>query len=103
MWVFDDTRAGLVQEPFVEGAAAIIDLAVEGIPNAAAGFLMLFSSTAFPGHQFHLTWRRADSGGNYYYSHSHGIEGWLCPALLRYFDHAPAELYFQVKAKPADS
>jgi hypothetical protein len=25
------------------------------------------------------------------------MEGWLCPALLRYFAEAPKELYVQVK------
>lgn len=103
MWVFDDTKVGLIQEPFVEGADVIIDLAVANIPNADRGFLLLFSATPFPGHQFRLSWRRADSGGNYYYSHSHGLEGWLCPALLEYFDQAPKELYFQVKPKSADN
>jgi uncharacterized protein DUF6717 len=102
MWVFDDARVGLVQEPFVGGADVIIDRAVEGMPNSAAGFVMLFSATPFPGHQFRLSWRRADASGNYYYSHAHGIEGWLCPALLKYFDDAPEELYVQVKPKPAD-
>ena len=102
MWVFDDARVGLVQEPFVEGADVIIDRAVESIPDAAGGFLMLFSATPFPGHQFRLSWRRSDAGGNYYYSHTHGLEGWLCPALLKYFEKAPEELYFQVKRRPAE-
>jgi len=26
------------------------------------------------------------------------MEGWLCPALFRYFDQAPKQLYAQVKA-----
>ena len=100
MWVFDDAKVGLVQEPFVDGADVIIDRAVEGITDAEAGFLMLFSAMPFPGHQFRLLWRRADVGGNYYYSQTHDIEGWLCPALLKYFDQAPKEIYFQVKPKP---
>jgi len=99
MWVFDDAKVGLVQEPFVGGADVIIDRVVESIPNAADGFLMLFSTTPFPGHQFRLSWRRADGSGNYYYSHAHDLEGWLCPALLKYFDRPPEELYFQVKPK----
>jgi hypothetical protein len=101
MWVFDDARLGLVQEPFVEGADVIIDRVVEGVPNAGSGFLLLFSATPFPGHQFMLSWRRADAGGNYYYSQAHGTEGWLCPALLKYFELAPKEIYFQAKPKPA--
>jgi hypothetical protein len=100
MWVFDDAKVGLVQEPFVEGADVIIDRAVESIPNAEDGFLMAFSATPFPGHQFRLSWRRAEAGGNYYHSHAHNIDGWLCPALFKYFEQAPGELYFQVKPKP---
>lgn len=26
------------------------------------------------------------------------MEGWLCPALFRYFDDAPAELYVRAEA-----
>jgi hypothetical protein len=29
------------------------------------------------------------------------MEGWLCPALLRYFDQAPKQIYVQVKARSA--
>ena len=35
MWVFDDPRVGLNQEPFVSGADAMIDRVVADIPNAA--------------------------------------------------------------------
>lgn len=56
IWVFDDAKAGLVQEPFVEGADVIIDRAVETIPNAENGFLLLFLATPFPGHQHRLSW-----------------------------------------------
>jgi hypothetical protein len=34
MWVFDDPRVGLNQEPFVAGADAMIDRVVADIPNA---------------------------------------------------------------------
>ena len=27
------------------------------------------------------------------------LEGWLCPALFKYFDQAPERIYAQVKAK----
>jgi hypothetical protein len=60
MWVFDEPRVGLVQEPFVAGADTMIDRVVENIPEAEEGFLMLFSATPFPGHQVKLEWRRAD-------------------------------------------
>jgi hypothetical protein len=99
MWVFDDPRVGLVQEPFVSGADTMIDRVVADLPDAARGFTLLFSSGPFPGHQFQLDWRRSDSGGNWYYSEQLDTEGWLCPALLRYFSEAPQHLYVQVRAR----
>lgn len=99
MWVFDDPRAGLVQEPFVSGADAMIDRAVANIADADRGFLMLFSASPFPGYEHHLKWFRSDLGGNWYYSEKYELEGWLCPALFKYFEHAPKEMFFQCKAK----
>src|SRR6266498_3887824 len=84
MWVFDDPRVGLVQEPFVSGADVMIDEIVKAIPDAEKGFAMVFSASPFPGHQFKLDWRRPDGDGNWYYSEELKLEGWLCPALLRY-------------------
>lgn len=103
MWVFDDARVDLVQEPFISGADAIIDRAVAHIPDAQSGFLMLFSSSPFPDHELRLEWRRVEMDGNWYYSPELDMEGWLCPALLKYFDEAPRELFVQVKPKPHDA
>ena len=41
--------------------------------------------------------------GNWYYSPELDMEGWLCPALLKYFDEAPRELFVQVKPKAHDA
>ena len=101
MWVFDDPRVGLSAEPFVGGADTMIDRATAEIPRAGLGFVMVFSRNPFPGHQFHLEWRRAEGSGNVYYSRELDAEGWLCPALLRYFEAPPSEIYVQVKAKAA--
>ena len=38
MWVFDDARVGLVQEPFISGADTWIDRVVADIPDAENGF-----------------------------------------------------------------
>ena len=102
MWVFDDPRVGLTAEPFVGGADTMIDRVTADIPGAKDGFVMVFSSTPFPGHQFRLEWRREERGGNVYYSDGLDVEGWLCPALFRYFDDVPSEIYVQVKPKPGD-
>jgi hypothetical protein len=97
MWVFDDPRVGLAQEPFVAGVDTMIDQAVADIPNAERGFKLIFSASPFPGHQFRLEWRRSDGGGNWYYAPQFDREGWLCPALFRYFDAAPMELFVEVR------
>jgi Family of unknown function (DUF6717) len=93
MWVFDDPAVGLVREPFVAGIDQMIDQLVASISNAERGFRLVFSANPFHGHTVKLEWRREESGGNWYYCPQFGIEGWLCPALFRYFDKAPAELY----------
>ena len=97
-WVFDDPRAGLVREPFVAGVPEMIDELVAGIPGATNGFRLLFSAQPFPGYQKKLTWLRGDMGGNYYKIYNPPMEGWLCPAMFRYYQNAPKELY--VKADP---
>jgi hypothetical protein len=100
-WVFDDEPVGLLREPFVAGADVAIDRMVESIPNAAAGVTLYFSASPFPGAKHEFQWRREESGGNWYYSAEFDQEGWLCPALFKYFDEAPKRLYVQVKPKAA--
>ena len=98
MWVFDDEKVNLVQEPFVAGADKIIDRLVAKIPNAESGFSLLFSANPFPGYQVKFDWRREEYEGNWYYNAELDLEGWLCPALFKYFDKAPKEFYAQCKA-----
>ena len=99
MWVFDDAGVGLRQEPFVSGADRIIDVLTEDIPDAAAGFKLVFSPEPFPGYSARFIWNRSDFGGNWYAWPEREMEGWLCPALLKYFEAAPKELYVQVLPK----
>lgn len=80
-WVFDDEGAGLVREPFVLGIDTMLDRLTADIPNAASSFRLIFSPRPFPGFVAKLERRREDAGGNWYFSPTFGIEGWLCPAL----------------------
>lgn len=102
MWVFDDPAVGLRREPFVSGADAIIDRMVQKIPNAELGFTLLFSSQPFPGFEVEFEWRRAEFSGNWYYCAALEMEGWLCPALFKYFDLAPQKIYAQFRPKTAE-
>lgn len=100
-WVFDDDSVGLKQEPFVFGIDEMIDRLVADLPDAAKGFRLLFSTSAFPGFTAKLEWQREEAGGNWYHSPTFGFEGWLCPALFKYFEKAP-EMFF-IKAEPLKS
>lgn len=97
-WVFDDARTGLVQEPFVSGAPEMIDYLVRDIPSARSGFRLVFSAEPFAGHQHCIERVREDCGGNWYRLVEPPMEGWLCPALFRYFDEAPPQLYVRAEA-----
>jgi hypothetical protein len=98
-WCFDDPAVSLVQEPFVLGIDKMLDLATADIPDAQSGFRLLFSPAPFPGYALKLEWRREESGGNWYWCEKYGIEGWLCPALFKYFKTAPRELYARPEPK----
>jgi hypothetical protein len=98
-WVFDDPAVGLTREPFVSGVPEMINELVKDIPDARKGFRLLFSSSPFPGYQKEFSWTRGDYGGNWYRCDEPAMEGWLCPALFKYFDAAPKKLY--ARAEPA--
>ncbi len=101
-WVFDDPRFGLVREPFVAGVPEMIDVLVADIPDADKGFRLTFSARAFPGFQKKLDWVRGDMEGNYYKIDDPPMEGWICPALFKYYDAPPAELYVKAEAIPVE-
>jgi hypothetical protein len=96
-WVFDDEKHDLVREPFIAGADILIDRAVVDIPNAAEGFNLVFSAGSFPDYRFRLERREAEFDGNWYYLEEFDAEGWLCPALLHYFEKAPDEIFVKVE------
>jgi hypothetical protein len=99
VWVFDDAAAGLVREPFISGTDNILDVLTEHIPEAANGFKIIFSPRPFPGYTARFVWTRAEYGGNWYRWPERKMEGWLCPALLKYFESPPKEIFVQASAK----
>lgn len=105
-WVFDDERTGLKEEAFVLGMTEMISRVVEakGIPQAVHGFAMSFSDRPFDGHDAELHWLRPDpAGGNWYAGEVVGerMEGWLCPALLLYFQDPPPRIFVRCEPLPA--
>lgn len=97
-WVFDDPAVDLEREPFVAGVPEMIDTLLEDVVPGADRFRLLFSDRPFPGFQWELEHDREEVDGNWYRLADPPMEGWLCPALFKYFDEAPPRLY--VKAEP---
>ena len=102
VWVFDDASRGLNKEALIAGIPEIIVKVciAHGIKNPQDGFLVVFSSKPFPGADVVLEHsRRHESGeGNWYKLKGTALEGWLCPALFKYFESAPKKIYIQVKS-----
>jgi hypothetical protein len=97
-WVFDEPAVDLVKEPFVFGIPEMIDDLVSKISNADQGFKLIFSERPFPSYQRKLTWVREECEGNWYTINTKD-EGWLCPALLKYFKQAPQNIYVKAENK----
>jgi hypothetical protein len=98
-WVFDDPAVGLRQEPFVCGINEILEcwMAEDGLLERALadGIQLLGSPERFPGATHQLTKLRPEMGGTWYRAENgtaEGMEGWLCPALNKYFDPSPSQL-----------
>lgn len=92
-WVFDDPEKNLEKEPFVCGIPEMINIMTKNIANAKYGFKMLFSFAPFPGYQAELVYSREEYGGNWYYWEKYNLEGWLCPAMFKYFENTPNKIY----------
>lgn len=103
-WVFDSDRHGLYEEAFVCGMTEIIDAVLEDndiVPaSVESGFRLTFSSNPWPKSTHSLKWLAAEDGGNVYeirLKNGERMQGWLCPALLCYFDKAPKEIHVGVE------
>lgn len=102
--VFDDPAHGLLVEAFVAGADLIIlGAAVRAGIKDKSSFTLIFSETEFPGYQAKaVRTGKGDGGSGDWYS-VNDAQGWLCPALLKYFPVPPSNIYFAVKEKSRDA
>ena len=100
-WAFDDDAVGLEREPFVAGADKAIDKIVEHLGIETDKIKMTFSKDKFPGHHVKLEYlvKNPWDEGDFYtiYDDNFNLELWLCPALLKYFNGAPDEIYVKVE------
>jgi hypothetical protein len=42
---------------------------------------------------YKLSWLRGDRSGNFYKLDDPPMEGWICPAMFKYYREAPKTLY----------
>ena len=109
-WVFDDPATNLAREAFVMGISEMISrvVAIKGIPRPEAGFALSFAAAPFAGHDVVVDGQRPgdhadeENAGNWYAGDVAGawMEGWLCPALFKYFDEAPQRLFVRCEPLP---
>ena len=107
IWMFDDERTGLREEPFVAGADLFIEFILSQLgllPRARNIFAAIFSKLPFPGHHAQLTYTTHRDMGTIYSTscedfknHQGTNELWLCPALNLYFKESPQHLFLQCK------
>ena len=95
VWMFNDEEIGLFKEPFVSSMGDIIEMFVDGRDKFKA-----FISHS-PIHQGTLILQRIEDGmdGLYriYDNDPSSVIGWLCPALLKYFEYYPKFIYVKIK------
>ena len=102
-WFFDDQHTGLKHEAFILGTSELIDVLVKkfNVPNAESGFKLTFSANPFPEFHAkvdHLTKDEYGMGNWFIYTTKlYEIEFWLCPAMYKYLNPAPKEIYVKVE------
>lgn len=100
-WMFDDESAGLVREPFVYGMDTMLSVMAGRmmggkVKGLTKGVKLVFLHLPFP-EAVELIWVREDVGGNWYRCPElDDRQGWLCPALFKYFEKAPPLLYVKM-------
>lgn len=106
VWAFDDPSKGLINEGLVSGTDKILDTIAARFPNGEDGFVLHFSDEPFEGSELTFEWVKEGTGadiadgisGNWYREPVTGFEGWLCPALFKYFSQAPKHIYVKAEA-----
>lgn len=98
-WSFDDEEVDLQGEPFIAGIPAIID----SIVGERDSFTAYISHSPIPNYTGHLVRMEKKELKGYspqqgwYRLEETGMEGWLCPATLKYFKEYPSSIYFKIE------
>ena len=96
LWVFDDLKFGVKEQPFVFGSDLILVKMVVGVDEELDRVNILFSSIPFPGSEHCLKFVREETEGFVYRWEEKNLQGWLSPSLRNYYPQPPPKIYLQL-------
>ena len=96
LWVFDDLKFGVKEQPFVFGSDLILDKMVTGVNGVGDRANVLFSAIPFPGSEYCMEFVREETEGFVYRWVDHNLQGWMSPSLRNYFPDPPPKIYLQL-------
>ena len=96
LWVFDDLKFGVKEQPFVFGSDLILVKMVAGVDEELDRVNILFSSIPFPGSEHCLKFVREETEGFVYLWEDEKLQGWMSPSLRNYYPQPPPKIYLQL-------
>ena len=96
LWVYDDAKFGVREQPLVFGMDLILERMIEQVEGVEERLNLVFSSIPFPGSEFALGFVRQETEGFVYLWEEKKMQGWLSPSLRNYFPEPPPEIYLQL-------
>jgi hypothetical protein len=96
LWVFDDLKFGVKEQPFVFGSDLILVKMVAGVDEELDRVNILFSTIPFPGSEHCMEFVREETEGFVYRWQDHNLQGWMSPSLRSYFPDPPSKIYLQL-------
>jgi len=96
VWVFDDSKFEIREQPFVFGSDLILEKMVAGVGEELDRVNVLFSSIPFPGSEYCLEFVREETEGFVYRWEDEKLQGWMSPSLQNYFPDPPPKIFLQL-------
>lgn len=89
----------MAQEPFVSGVPETIDDLARDIPDVGVEFSAVVVIPAISELSAYAAWVREEMGGNWCKANDPPTEGWVWPALFRYFARPPTEFFVMAESE----
>lgn len=96
VWMFDDSKFGVQDQPFVFGSDLILEKMVAETDGAQDRMNVLFSAIPFPGTEHCLEFVREETEGFVYRWEDEKLQGWMSPSLRNYFPDPPPKIFLQL-------